>query len=76
MTQDEMQEHLQSYYPNALIEVHSDGKEGGHRKIKIRCSSFKNKSRVQCHREIMDLFKDALSSGRIHALSIEVDALK
>ena len=76
MTEKEMQEYLQSHYPKALIEVQGDNKKGGHRKIKIKCSSFKNKSRLQRHQEIMKLFKESLACGDIHALSIEADPLE
>ena len=71
MKEKEMQEYLQAHYPGALVEVQGDGKEGGHRKIKIKSPDFKNKSRLQCHREIMELFKEPLTNGGIHALSIE-----
>ena len=69
-----MQEYLQSHYPRALIEVQADGKKGDHWKIKMRCPSFKNKSRLQIHQEIMGLFKESLTNGNIHALSIEAKA--
>ena len=42
-----------------------------HYSVIVIASAFENKSILARHRMVMDLFKDELHSGEIHALSIK-----
>ena len=46
---------------------------GGHFRVMIRASIFRGKSRLACHRMVMDTLKENFQND-IHALSIHTEA--
>jgi BolA family transcriptional regulator, general stress-responsive regulator len=53
---------------------HSPHKHSGgtHLEVSIRSEIFNDKSRVQRERLVYEIFKDELSSGRVHALVLKL----
>ena len=76
-----MEQKLAAAFPGAGIEIrddsalhegHAGARPGGesHFHLRIRGSQFAGKTRVACHRMIMDVLKEELA-GPVHALAID-----
>lgn len=76
-TLDLIRSRLASLAPTAIDIVddshrhagHAGAREGGHFTLTVCASAFAGKTKLQCHRMVLDLLGDLRSAG-IHALSI------
>lgn len=77
MNAEEIVQRIQAEYPDAKVET--DGADCSF-SVTIVSSAFEGKNPIQRQRPIMALFKDDITSGALHALSVvaktpaEIDA--
>jgi BolA protein len=67
MNPEDIVQRIQSEYPDAIVET--DGADCNF-SVTIISQAFDGLNRIQRQRPIMALFKDDISSGALHALSI------
>lgn len=70
MTAQDIKERLLSKYKGSKVEVTDLTKTGDHFHVVIQAEVLRGLSRIQSHRQIMDLFSAELKSGEIHAFTI------
>lgn len=74
MKPKEIESRLKSAYPDALVQVFDLTGTEDHYQVEIHSPSFKGKTRIQCHQEVMAVFAPELKTGEVHALSIKTIA--
>lgn len=67
MNPEEIIQRIRSAYPDAVVEP--EGADCNF-SVKIVSAAFEGKNPLQRQRPVMALFKDEISSGALHALSI------
>ena len=72
MTYLEIEERLQKAYPGAHVAAIDLTGGENHYEVRISTKELNNLSRIEKHKAIMSVFKEELSSGELHALSIKV----
>ncbi len=70
MTADEIKQRLKTKYQNSKVEVVDLTGTHDHYQVVIQSTAFQGLSRIQSHRQIMDLFAPELKTGEIHAFTI------
>jgi len=70
MTPEQIKSRLETSYTNSKIQVHDLTGTQDHYEVFIESDAFTGKSRIQCHRMVMDVFNKELKSGEVHALTI------
>ena len=73
MTPEQMKSRLQQAYPDGDIEVVDLTGTHDHYQVHIRSQTFKNLSRINCHKHVMDVFSSELKTGEVHALTIKTE---
>jgi len=71
MTPDQMKSRLETAYPGAAIVVVDLTGTEDHWQVVITSEAFQGLSRIQQHKHVMDVFKDELKTGEVHALTIQ-----
>ncbi len=71
MTTEEMECRLKKNYPNSTVAVIDLTGTGDNFEVRISEPSFSDLSRIQQHKNIMTVFSEELTSGKIHALAIK-----
>ncbi len=70
MTQEQMKERLEKYYPGDSVEVIDLTGTSDHWEVFVESAAFKGLSRIEQHQHVMKCFSDELKTGEVHALSI------
>ncbi|MCB0390242.1 MAG: BolA/IbaG family iron-sulfur metabolism protein [Bdellovibrionales bacterium] len=71
MTTIEMEKRLKQKYPQCQVVVFDLTGTNDHFEIRINEPSFAEITRIQQHKNIMDVFAEELASGEVHALAIK-----
>lgn len=70
MNAENIKTRLARTFPEADIEVFDLTGGGDHFEVTIASSSFAGQNRIRQHQSVMDVFKQELASGELHAFSI------
>lgn len=71
MTPEQMKSRLKNAYPDGdVVVVDLTGTED-HWQVVIMSNAFKGLSRIQQHKNVMDVFAAELKTGEVHALTIQ-----
>lgn len=70
MTPEQIQARLAHAYPDGRIEVVDLTGTQDHYQVAVTSAAFHGLTRVQQQRLVMDVFKDELKTGEVHALAI------
>lgn len=73
MTPDQIKTKLQDAYPNGLVDVTDLTGTHDHYSVYIESQQFSGLSRIARHKHVMDVFKEELASGEVHALTIRTN---
>lgn len=76
MNAEQVKARLIEKYPGSKIEVTDLTGTEDHYKVHIEGSDFAGLTRLQTHRQIMDVFQTELQSGEIHAFTISTTNIK
>ncbi len=76
MKPEEIKSRLEKYYTNSTVEVVDLTGTLDHYHVSVVSKAFEGKSRVQAHRQVMDLFQSELQSGELHAFTISTQTPK
>ncbi len=68
MTPEQVEEKIRTVLPDARVQV--SGEECNFT-VEVESAAFSGKSPLQRHRMVNDIFRDELTSGALHALSIK-----
>ena len=71
MTQEQMKQRLEKFYPGCMVEVLDTTGTSDHWEVYVESDSFKGLSRIEQHQHVMKCFSDELKTGEVHALSIK-----
>tara|TARA_B100000749_G_scaffold280887_1_gene279896 strand:- start:138290 stop:138562 length:273 start_codon:yes stop_codon:yes gene_type:complete len=71
MTQDQMEQRLKEAYPDCDLIVNDLTGTEDHWEVRIASTQFKEQSRIQRQRSVMDVFAEELKTGEVHALTIK-----
>jgi stress-induced morphogen len=71
MTQEQMIQRLERFYPSSTVEVIDLTGTADHWEVYVESEAFKGLSRIQQHQHVMKCFGDELKTGEVHALSIK-----
>ena len=71
MTQEQMKQRLEKFYPQSTIEVVDLTGTANHWEVFIESDTFKGLSRIEQHQHVMKCFSDELKTGEVHALAIK-----
>ena len=66
-----LQSKLEVAFPNSEVLIEIPRKDGEHFIVRITSSLFKDKSKVEQHRMVYDVFKEELAQG-LHSLSLKL----
>ena len=72
MDVEDIQKRLKHTYPKSKVSVRDFKGTGDHYEVEIIDSQFENLTPLQRHKTVMDIFKEELKSGEIHALSLKI----
>lgn len=73
MKPQEIKARLQEAYPGDSVDVTDLTGTEDHYSVYISSQKFKGLSRIQCHKQVMEVFDKELKSGEVHALTIKTD---
>ena len=76
MKPEEIKARLEQAYEGAAVQVIDLTGTLDHYQVSITSKAFEGKSRIQAHRQVMDLFQNELQSGEIHAFTISTQTPK
>lgn len=76
MQPNEIKARLEQFYTNSAVEVVDLTGTADHYQVSVTSNAFEGKSRIQAHRQVMDLFQKELQSGEIHAFTISTQIPK
>ncbi len=71
MTQEQMKQRLEQFYPSGTIEVFDLTGTADHWEVYVESEAFKGLSRIEQHQHVMKCFSAELKTGEVHALSIK-----
>lgn len=71
MTQEQMKQRLEKFYPGETIEVFDLTGTSDHWEVFVESKAFNGLSRIEQHQHVMKCFSDELKTGEVHALSIK-----
>ena len=71
MTQEQMKQRLEKFYPGESIEVVDLTGTSDHWEVYVESKAFNGLSRIEQHQHVMKCFSDELKTGEVHALSIK-----
>ena len=71
MTTAEMEDRLKQKYPLCQVAVLDLTGTSDHFEVRINEPSFEGLTRIQQHKQVMDVFSEELASGEVHALAIK-----
>ncbi|MEZ4873507.1 MAG: BolA/IbaG family iron-sulfur metabolism protein [Bdellovibrionales bacterium] len=71
MTQEQMESRLKAAYPDCDLVINDLTGTADHWEVRIASSKFKDLSRIQKHRAVMDVFAEELKTGEVHALTVK-----
>lgn len=71
MTPEQLKGRLQTAYPDGDIEVVDLTGTHDHYQVEIVSAAFKNMTRIQQHKHVMNVFDAELKTGEVHALTIK-----
>ena len=71
MTQEQMKQRLEKFYPNGTVEVLDTTGTSDHWDVYVESDAFKGLSRIEQHQHVMKCFSEELKTGEVHALSIK-----
>ena len=69
----EIKARLQSTYPDGSVDVTDLTGTENHYSVYISSQKFAGLSRIQCHKQVMDVFGAELKTGEVHALTIKTE---
>ena len=73
MKPQEIKARLEAAYPGDAVDVTDLTDTQDHYSVYISSQKFKGLSRIQCHKQVMEVFDKELKSGEVHALTIKTD---
>ncbi len=76
MKPNEIKARLQSAYPDGAVDVTDLTGTEDHYSVYISSKKFKGLSRIQCHKQVMDVFGPELKTGEVHALTIRTEVIQ
>lgn len=68
---DEIKQKIENHLSGSKAEILDPQLDGKHLKAIVTYEGFKEKTLIEQHRMVMDVFKDDLKNDIIHALSLE-----
>ncbi len=71
MKPQEIKARLQQAYPDGSVDVTDLTGTENHYSVYIASKKFAGLSRIQIHKQVMDVFGPELKTGEVHALSIK-----
>ena len=76
MTPQQIKSRLQQTYSDGTVDVTDLTGTEDHYSVFISSKKFTGLSRIQCHKQVMDVFDPELKTGEVHALTIRTEILK
>lgn len=71
MTTEVIEQRILKAFTSAEVFVIDANGVGDHFEVRLSAPDLENLSRIERHQKVMELFKEELASGEIHALSIK-----
>lgn len=71
MQPHEVKKRIEEGIPSAICHVNEFSGGSDHYSVVVVSSTFEGKTSLSRHRLIMDLFKEEVASGEVHALTIK-----
>jgi stress-induced morphogen len=75
MRPEDLEERLLAAYPGSQVQVIDLTGTSDHFEVHVASSAFGTMSRVDQHKGVMDVFKQELATGELHALSIKTKSI-
>lgn len=76
MKRQEIKNRLQTAYPDGSVDVTDLTGTEDHYSVYVSSKKFAGLSRIQCHKQVMEVFDAELKTGEVHALTIKTEILK
>ena len=76
MTPEQIKQKLEEVYTDSFVDVTDLTGTQDHYSVYVASRIFKNMSRIERHKHIMNIFNEELKTGEIHALTIRTDEKK
>ncbi len=76
MTPEQIKQRLEEAYPTSFVEVTDLTGTQDHYSVYVASHVFKNMSRIERHKHVMNVFNQELKTGEVHALTIRTDEKK
>ncbi len=76
MTPEQIKSRLQQAYSDGVVDVTDLTGTQDHYSVYISSKKFAGLSRIQCHKQVMDVFDPELKTGEVHALTIKTEVIK
>ena len=76
MTPEQIKSRLQQAYSDGVVDVTDLTGTHDHYSVYISSKKFAGLSRIQCHKQVMEVFDPELKTGEVHALTIKTEVLK
>jgi stress-induced morphogen len=73
---NEIKSRLEENYPDGSVDVTDLTGTENHYSVYIASQKFAGLSRIQCHKQVMDVFGPELKTGEVHALTIKTEVIK
>jgi stress-induced morphogen len=71
MTAQQIEDRIKSNFPDADVVVMDTTGGNDHFDVRVASQVFDGLSRIKCHQKVMDLFRDELKTGEVHAFSLK-----
>lgn len=76
MTPEQIKSRLQQAYSDGVVDVTDLTGTQDHYSVYISSKKFAGLTRIQCHKQVMEVFDPELKTGEMHALTIKTEVLK
>ncbi len=76
MKPQEIKARLEQTYPDGSVDVTDLTGTENHYSVYISSKKFEGLSRIQAHKQVMDVFGPELKTGEVHALTIKTEVIK
>lgn len=75
MKPQEIKDRLRTAYPDGSVDVTDLTGTENHYSVYISSKKFAGLSRIQAHKQVMDVFGPELKTGEVHALTIKTEVI-